>query len=171
MNMKKSFLVLFLAIFLINCNGAINIHGIYEANSEYTWIEEDGTHMGIPIIEFDGKIFNLTYYPIYSENITVNYLMQLEIIKQWDNNIGNLFFTEEIDRDSYILIKETKKNRENIKYYKNELKGKYSLHDNKIEFLFEDGSINVLDFSRTENAITIGNEWGNIIFVKKTINN
>jgi len=39
--------------------------------------------------------------------------------------------------------------------YKNDMKGTYSISDNKIELKFSDGKINACSFSRTENTITI----------------
>ena len=37
-------------------------------------------------------------------------------------------------------------------------KGKYSITDNKIEFVYSDGKIEIYSFSRTENTITVAGE-------------
>jgi len=159
--MKKYYLIICLiiiSIFIFSCSGNVKLDGTWIPNEKLYWYELDGKIFE-PSIEFNGNKFKVIQFPIMYKTIR-NTIWGNEINKEWEGII-RLFKEEEYD--NFILIEEEKKGNMEILYYRDERKGTFSIKENKIEFIFNDNSIDVLNFSRTDNTIVLGD----LVFTKK----
>jgi hypothetical protein len=137
-------LVCFLVFGLVfvSCGGGNNLSGTWEENVDRTYPAT---------ISFSGKNFTLTEY----------YMLLIGVDEDGRRQEGwytdNSLYPDRhrtLEKDQLTLHKNEGSYQQS---YIGVLKGKYSVSKDKdkLELLFEDGKINVLSFSRTENTLTI----------------
>jgi len=115
-----------------------------------TW-EFAGGRAGVTTIEFVGNNFILTDYPSLSRHQG-----QWGVFtEQWGGIPA--FSDGRINREALVRVSEEIWPVSELFQYRRVLNGTYSISDGQIELVFSDsGTINVLNFSRTENTITLG---------------
>ena len=142
-------LTILIFCFAFGCNGSKRLSG--------TWKINDSTNYGNAAIEFKGNNFLITQYPV----IRIDRYRDGTSSESWGRVLP---FVERINRNALVLLREENYVRDGVSfYYRDETKGTYSISDNKIELSFEEGSVKVLNFSRTENTITIDH----LLFVQR----
>jgi len=166
--MKKKVLLCFFIIILvfgfIGCNGGNNLNGTWED----TYIFGDEY---VSTIVFNGKNFTINgftnvvltfrwedtrpsfvYFPLFIRNARNNISpFEENIIKNKTFEESNMYSIGWKNNDAKKMYED--KGGERI--LRNIWKGTYSISEDKIEFLFSNGSIEVFTFTRTENTINI----------------
>jgi len=157
-------LAIFIIVFTFGCSGSSGngLNGTWEIegpSSDVTgaFSQKYGDSTGYASIEFKGKNFTITEYPVFGAIGSVDWpsqgwkgLLRFGDIKNIDNEKNDLVLLQ--SKDSWM----EQGKQENL--YRRETKGTYSISDDnkKIELKFlKSGNIYVNSFSRTENTITI----------------
>ena len=172
--------VLTLQFNFICCSGGNLLNGTWENNekSEFNSIKDY-----VSIVEFSGKNFTITEYFHEYWFVSPYYYVQHDVRYSYiDKNIYSNSFSfnkdnidlKNIDVNRFTIIESNDpeyilfnikhfpeevivnyKGDEKDNIYKYVTKGTYSISEDKIEMIFENGLIAVYPFSRTENTITI----------------
>jgi len=156
-------LIIFLCAFYVSCSGNNRISGTFEIFKEgriASEVEHIFNNYGTTI-NFSGKNFTITEClikytfsgPSYSNNPS-----------GWGRN-HNGFFNKKNNYDNLPIIatysEQMGRNMVDLVIYNNILKGTYSVTNDKIEFMYSDGTIEIYSFSRTENTVMIDGEQYN----------
>jgi hypothetical protein len=185
-------LIILAVIFIFGCNSSGNsLSGIWEEDPDYEFsatIEFNGKNF--TITEYPTLKWDVLFY--FSDRARTNF-KSLNFSRSWENylpfpkttsrnsgdfDIEKLTLIETFPSEKAELVlgpnsftipqsyKDMAVGKED-QTYRNVSKGQYSISDNKIEFKFLDGSIEVYSFSRTENILLLDIESDEIFFIKK----
>jgi tetratricopeptide (TPR) repeat protein len=143
----NSVVAICLCFILFNCEGKfgeIKLSGRYVLNtgSEYS-----------AIIEFTGKSFTITDYPVYE-----NLVYMGRDLSQWRLLSFNKIYYENLTPINSNPMNVDRFGRGTETRYKSVTKGTYSVSGDEIELIYPDNDIKVFSFSRTENTVTIAGE-------------
>jgi len=152
-NVFIGILAFFFTLSVFSCSENKNkLSGTWEITEKNSSYEVDPDNKYIVTINFSGKDFTIISYPMYYSGAYAAYYTNYHSFHPDITSDSSMKHFINWDKDIIEIFKE---GRDEITIFRNELKGKYSISDNKIELLFSDGKINVCSFSRTENTMTI----------------
>ena len=160
--MKNIFFFSFIILFLfIGCTGENQLSGTYEWNYPYRQrFFENLDNKYETTISFSGKNFAIDEYPILVDqegddfwSNGFNYSMSFHR----PNNFENVTLFDE----SSVIVPAYNNTTVDFKVYRNSIRGTFSITNDKIEFVYSDGYIDIFDFSQTENTLTITDMDGN----------
>ena len=135
----NSILAILIFVLTLACSDSNRLSGTYEIND---------ARFRNATIAFNGNNFLITQFP--AKNRITHYDGITE--ESWGLILP---FVERINMNALVLLRQENHGNNQAFYYRDETKGTYSISDDKIELLFENGDVKVLNFSRTENTITI----------------
>lgn len=144
-NRKIGFVVIFIVVLTLTaCGGRTELEGTWAraVGGEVVYDERFGLYdTPIQTVAFNGNRFTI-----------INYFFHLHLQRHLPAS-GDLFRGYEDESGEFLGITSG-----GLTFNRFTATGTFSITDDRIEFIRENGTIQVISFSRTENTLRLGNE-------------